>query len=154
MAAAHPVALPYRLCFNWFEPLMAFAGALQVLFDPASYVALALPNQRFIAGTQPLYTQISGGWLILAFHDAVTLRVYNRNVQVWKLVLAAGLVSDLIYYFSAYQELGFDRFVYPSLWEKGEWITFVTGYPPLLMKVAFLLGLGVGSGTEKVVKRS
>lgn len=139
----HPIPFIYRLCFNYIEPLMAFSGALQVHFSPESYLKIALPSLVYKPSDQPLFTQILGGWLIIAFHDAITLRVFSHDVRVWSFILGATLLSDLSYGYSFYQDVGLARLLNPLLWSGGDWVMMVTTLPPLVLKITFLAGLGL-----------
>ena len=147
----HPIALIYRLTFNYFEPFMAFAGAMQLHFDAPTYLSIANPNITYYQSIQPLFTSIMGGWLMLAFNDAVTLRVFSRDVKVWWFIIATHLISDIAYSAAVCQDIGLVRFFNPMLWNGMDWFTIGTTIPPMVLKVAFLLGIGVDS-TENAAK--
>lgn len=129
---------------------MATGGAVQALFAPQDLLRLELPSVPYTAAIYPLFPQHAGAWLMLAFHDAVTLRLYPDDVRVWKLVLGAGILSDLGYVYSLFVGMGgAARFLNPGAWSAGEAFTVVTTVVPLAVKVAFELGVGLGEGKGK-----
>ena len=144
----HPVHWIYRLTFTIIEPFMAFMGVCQIHFDPASYLAIANPNVVYVSTMQPLLTSILGGWLVILFNDLVTLRVFSWNVKLWRLVLSAHLLSDVAYSYAVYQDMGTARFLSPWVWSKVDWLTLGTTIPPMVLKIAFLLGVGVDVSGE------
>jgi len=153
-APQHPIHFIYRLVFNYLEPLMALAGVAQVHLTPEAYMSTVFPSQRFIPSMQPILTQITSGWFILIFHDLVTLRIYNRDARVWKLVIAANLLSDIAFTYSTYQELGAARFINPSLWTANDQLTLIPTFIPLVLKVTLLLGLGIRATVEDVARKN
>lgn len=142
---AHPISFVYRLVLTWLEPMLAFGGVIQVLTDPLSYLSIANPNAHahYNPALHPIFTQIAGGWMIIVFNDVVTLRVFSRDVKVWSFVLGAHLVSDIIYTYALYEDLGFERFFNVMVWNFNDWLTIATTIPPMLLKVTFLMGIGV-----------
>jgi hypothetical protein len=143
MMDPHPIPLIYRITFNFFEPFMAFAGAMQAHFDAPTYLSIANPNIAYHPSLQPLLTSILGGWLIMVFNDAITLRVFSRDAKVWRCILSAHLLSDLAYALAVCQDLGVARFFNPLLWNAMDWLLIGTTIPPMVLKVTFILGLGV-----------
>lgn len=133
---------------------MAIAGALQASFDAPGLLAVATPNAlpHYHPMLQSLFTQLAGGWLLIAFHDIVTLRAFSHNRTVWRCVLGAGLVSDACYVASVVQDLGVARFINPVLWTKGDWLTITTTLAPMAFKTAFVLGVGMGKNPFSQVK--
>jgi hypothetical protein len=143
--ATHPIHWIYRACFHYFEPLLALSGSVQITFNAPGYLAIANPNITYDKSLQPLFTSIMGGWLMLAFNDAVTLRVFSRDTKVWWYVLFAHLISDIVYAYAVYEDLGAERFFNPMIWNAWDWLTIGTTIPPLVLKVGFLLGIGVNN---------
>jgi hypothetical protein len=150
---SHPISPIYRLVFNFFEPFMAFAGGMQIWFDAPSYLAIANPNVTYHASLQPLFTSILGGWLIVVFNDLVTLRVFSRDVNVWRCILAAHLISVILYSVTVCQDIGAAQFFNLLNWSKLDWLTIGTTIPPLPLKITFLLGIGVNSDQHATSER-
>ncbi len=149
----HPVHWIYRLAFTIVEPFMAFMGVCQIHFDPTSYLSIANPNVVYDSAIQPLLTSILGGWLVITFNDLVTLRVFSRNVKLWRLILSAHLLSDLAYSYAVCQDMGLVRFLNPLGWSGVDWLTLGTTIPPMVLKVAFLLGVGVDASKSDEHRR-
>jgi hypothetical protein len=140
----HPVPLIYRITFNWVEPFFASAGALQAYFFPQSLQAIETPSIPYRPVLQPLFTQRTGSWLLLAFNDAVTLRA-TRAAVIWRLVLAGGLLSDFFYTLSLLEDRGAARFWNPLAWDVNDWITMTLTLVPMAIKAACVAGVGWGT---------
>jgi hypothetical protein len=140
-ASPHPVPLVYRITFNWIEPFFATAGALQAYFAPRSLQEIETPSITYSPNLQPLFTQRTGLWLLLAFNDAVTLRA-TRDVRIWRLILAAGLFSDFFYTLSILEDRGATRFWNPLAWDVNDWITLVLTIPAMVIKASCVSGVG------------
>jgi hypothetical protein len=154
--ASHPIHWIYRACFHYFEPFLALAGSIHVTFDAPGYLAIANPNVKYNKSLKPLFTSIMGGWLIVAFHDAVTLRAFSRDTKVWWYILFAHFISDLAYAYAVCQDLGAERFFNPMIWNVWDWLTIGTTIPPMVLKVGFLLGIGVNTTerNENILKKT
>jgi hypothetical protein len=137
---SHPIPLVYRIVFNYLEPIMASLGALQALFKPRDLILLATPNVPYTSATQPLLTQLAGGWFLLVFHDIVTLRL-TRDLRIWRAVLGASLISDIFYTLSMVQDKGATEFFSLLGWKGTDLASFVMTLIPMLFKVGFLLGI-------------
>ncbi|KAF1816566.1 hypothetical protein P152DRAFT_388585 [Eremomyces bilateralis CBS 781.70] len=134
--------LPYRIAFNWIEPFVATSGALQAYFAPHSLQQIETPSIPYHPRLQPLFTQRTGLWLLLAFNDAVTLRA-TRDVRIWRLVLAAGLFSDIFYTLSILEERGAARFWNPAAWDVNDWTCLALTIPAMVVKLACVAGVGL-----------
>lgn len=151
----HPIAWYHRIGFTWIEPILAIGGVIQTLFTPYKYLAIAHPNLTWLLDTpnatnalvrpalQTLFTCIAGGWSILTFNDVVTLRVFSREPRVWQCIIAAHLISDTVYCLALIQDVGAAQFFNPMTWNAMDWLTQLTTLPPMALKIAFLLGVGV-----------
>jgi hypothetical protein len=137
------IPFAYRLCFHWYEPLLAFLGAIQSYLSPKDLCATATPGVQYHESMHPIFTQLAGGWVLLAFNDAVTLRL-TQDVRVWTSLLTAGLLSDIIYTSSLYEDLGPAIFWNPAKWTFIHALTLGTTIPPLLLKIAFIARIGLG----------
>ena len=154
---AHPIHPIYRLTFNWLEPILAVGGIIQILYTPYTYTAIShptlhaslAPHHALHDPLQTLFTCIAGGWAILAFNDLVTLRIFARQPDVWRCVILAHLCSDALYVLALAEDVGFAHFVDPRVWSGEEWFTNVLTLPPLVLKVALVMGVGVDYGYGK-----
>jgi hypothetical protein len=142
------IPLTYIIAFTWIEPFMAFSGALQAYFAPQDLIALTTRQPTYTSSLHPLMTQIAGGWMLLAFNDAFTLRL-TEDIRVWTALISAALLSDLLYTLSLYEGLGAEMFWNPFLWDSAGWLTFWTTVPVTILKVAFIARVGLGRAWEK-----
>ena len=178
-----PSAIPplYTLLFLYLEPTFALLGTIQILLSPlttfsidhphmhARLVSLSAINPSLLPTLQPIFTLIAGGWLVLLLNDFILLRRFrNRGAtgrEVWRVVLALHLVSDVVYLGSLVGDVrlglldrglvgdggiegwwrAFLMFWNPTRWGRGEWLTNVLTLPFTVGKVAFLCGCGVGA---------
>lgn len=152
---------PYRILFTTLEPLLATAGALQALFFPSALLSSTVPSVPYAPNLSPLFTQMTGSWLMLAFHDFVTLRSVaaddnNSNneeeVRVWRHTLAASSISDVFYNASLVQGMGAAVFFNPLRWDPVTAVAVITSVGPFVGKLCFLAGVGLPK-TEAARKR-
>jgi hypothetical protein len=136
------IPFAYRFCFHWFEPLLAFLGAVQSYLSPQDLCATATPSVQYHISMRPIFTQLAGGWLLLAFNDAVTLRL-TQDIRVWTSILTAGLISDTFYTMSVYEDLGPAVFWNPTKWSFIHAFTLATTLSPMLLKIAFVGRIGL-----------
>ncbi|KAK8086935.1 hypothetical protein PG994_001909 [Apiospora phragmitis] len=143
-----PIPLTYRIIFNYAEPLMATLGAVQAVVAPRDLLRLSLPSVPYTTAMYPLFSQMCGAWLMFAFHDVVTLRIY-QHVHIWKHILGAAILSDLGYVASLVQSMGLAWFCSPLRWDGANAFTVVSTLLPLLAKIFFVLGVGLPRSTPK-----
>lgn len=139
----------YRLTFNYIEPFFATLGAIGIIADPETVVQGQTPHaaihySKAAAQLRPLTFQTAGGWLLLAFHDVFLLR-YTSDVNIWRLVMTGGLISDIVYSYSIWLDIGTAQFFDPRLWSAADSFLVLTTLYPLFAKIAFLLGIGLRS---------
>ncbi|ORY64102.1 uncharacterized protein BCR38DRAFT_434011 [Pseudomassariella vexata] len=146
------IPLPYLLVFHYVEPLFATLGALQALLSPGALVHMSLPSISYTPALRPLFTQLAGSWLMFAFHDAVTLRIYRDDVRIWRHILGAAILSDVGYTASLVQSMGWEWFLNPLRWDLVNGFTILSTVGPLVAKVLFVLGVGV-PGDRKLGKK-
>lgn len=146
--ATHPIALIYRIVFLYIEPFIAFLGACQALFIPTTLLAAQTPNASlyYRPELRPLTTQIAGGWLFLAFNDFVLLRVFPKDVKVWRYVLMGGLLCDIVYTASIVMDFGVQRFFDVRMWSVVDAGVILATVLPMALKVPAALGVGMRVG--------
>jgi hypothetical protein len=140
-----PIPGAYRFLFTTFEPLLATAGAAQAFFFPSALLASTVPSVPYSPALSPLFTQMTGSWLMLSFHDFVTLRsaAYRDDVRIWRHTLAASAISDLFYTASLVQSMGSALFFNPLRWDAMTAVAVLTTVTPFLGKLCFLAGVGL-----------
>ncbi|KAK5635234.1 hypothetical protein RRF57_010946 [Xylaria bambusicola] len=143
--SASPIPRVYRVLFTTFEPLLATAGAINAFFFPSSLISSTVPSVPYSPSLSPLFIQMTGSWLMLAFHDFVTLRSadFKDDVRVWRHTLAASAVSDVFYTASLVQSMGLAWFFNPLRWNMVNAVAILTTVAPFLGKLFFLAGVGL-----------
>jgi hypothetical protein len=150
-------SIPYlpRLLLTSIEPVFALGGVLQLLTNPHFYTATLSRSETSsihpaAQGTSWIYTQLAGGWLLVAYLEAVALRL-NDDVRVWRIVCAGILLSDLCYCWGAAQASGgWAEHVKVTEWTGLEWLAAVTTWPFVLVRLGIVGGLW-GEGKVKRV---
>ncbi|KAI0200533.1 hypothetical protein F4808DRAFT_428154 [Astrocystis sublimbata] len=147
MSSPSPIPSVYRTLFTTIEPLLATAGALNALFAPAMLLKSTVPSVPYSPALSPLFTQFTGSWLMLAFHDFVTLRSadFRDDVRVWRHTLAASAVSDVFYTASLVQSMGSALFFNPLRWDVMTVTAVLTTVAPFIGKLFFLAGVGLSN---------
>jgi len=152
-----PIPPIYRLTLTTIEPVLAVAGALQALLLPHIYTSTmtrgAVP---YLAPAQFLYTGLAGGWLLLAFNEAVVLRfnfANDDNPALWRAMAGGMLLSDAATFHSAAQAVGgWAAWVRVGEWEGADWMVFLTTVPFFVVRVMIVLGVGL-QGTARRTRR-
>ncbi|KAI0402155.1 hypothetical protein F4802DRAFT_386582 [Xylaria palmicola] len=157
--SASPIPWAYRFLFTTIEPLLATSGAINAFFSPSTLLGATVPSVPYSPALSPLFTQMTGAWLMLAFHDLVTLRsaAFRDDVRAWRHTLAASAVSDLFYTASLIQSMGTALFFNPLRWDMMTAVAVTTAVTPFFGKLCFLAGVGLSTtgaakGGEKKTK--
>ncbi|KAF2672333.1 hypothetical protein BT63DRAFT_194064 [Microthyrium microscopicum] len=138
--ASNQIPLTYRVMFNWIEPIQASIGAFQAYFLAHALAEAETPNIKYHSGLQPLYTQKTGAWLLLASHSIVLH--YTQDPNLWRLIQVGGLFSDVFYLLSLYEDRGPARFWSTSLWTPNDWAVIIASVLPFAIRIACVAGLG------------
>jgi len=142
------VALPYQILFLYFEPFMAFGGAILCHFKPALFLNTMSPTAIYAPSNQVIYDQVAATYTLFAFNEAVVLRVTN-DLRVWKTILLGILVCDIIHLYASYTALGAATFWDPRLWRWGDAINLGSLWGQAVIRVAFLLNVGLDKGEKE-----
>ncbi|KAI0974856.1 hypothetical protein F4678DRAFT_353187 [Xylaria arbuscula] len=158
-ASVSPIPRAYRLLFTTFEPLLATAGAIQAFFFPSALLSSTVPSVPYTPSLAPLFTQMTGSWLMLSFHDFVTLRSdgLKDDLRVWRHTLAASAISDAFYTASLAQSMGPAWFFNPLRWDVVNAVAIITTVVPFLGKLFFLAGVGLpkdGAARKRDAKKT
>lgn len=141
----------YRVLINTLEPLFAFSGAILLLIKPQQYLDSLTRGQgggAYDPSQQWVYTQLSGGWLLIVFLEAVILRLVD-DLRVWRLVCIGILLSDICYTHSCAQALGgWSEWLNVTHWTLEDWTVTITTWPFVLTRVAIVLGFGIRGGSS------
>ncbi|KAF2740378.1 hypothetical protein EJ04DRAFT_507915 [Polyplosphaeria fusca] len=141
MASELYIPLPYRLLLLYIEPLFAFNGALLCLFSPALFLQ-TFTTASYRADHQVMFDQLAATYILFAFNQAVVLRI-TKDLQVWKAIILGILMCDIVHLYAAWNVMGTEAFVNPSFWRWEEVVNFSLLYGPGVLRIAFLLEIGV-----------
>lgn len=127
------------------EPVCAFAGVLTLVFAPSLYTANM--TRQALTTIEPasefIYTELLGGWLHLAFTEAVVLRLVD-DYRVWRLLCIGMLLSDAAYVHSCAQGVGgWGEWVHVSHWTADEWAVTLSTWPFVVARLAIASGVGM-----------
>ena len=147
---------PYTLFFLYLEPLFAFLGALQAAFLPSRYLTFFTPRTHPLISTdaqitdsvfQVPFDQVAACYVLFAWNEAITLRVARNDIRVWKAIVGGIAMCDVLHLGGTYRAMGPEAFLSPALWRSEDWINLLLLWPPLAMRIAFLMEVGVKKGT-------
>lgn len=139
--------IPYLFRFPllFLEPLFALSGAILVYTQPSNYV-MTMSRSAVTAvdsSTKFVYTELAGGWLHLAFTEAIVFRLVD-DARVWRLLCIGMLLSDVAYCHSCAQAVGgWSNWVVLSRWTIEDWIVAITTWPFAFARLAIVFRLGV-----------
>ncbi|KAI1269764.1 hypothetical protein F5Y18DRAFT_371438 [Xylariaceae sp. FL1019] len=131
----------YRHLFTTIEPLLATIGAVQALFFPTLLLSSTLPSIPYTRTLSPFFIQMTGSWLMLAYHDFYVLR-REPSIHAWRQTLTASAISDVFYTTSLVQSMGPAWFFNPLRWNVVNACTVITTVGPFIAKLLFLAGVG------------
>ncbi len=151
--------LAYRLFFLFVEPVAALVGAYYAHFRANEYRTLidAASTRRWASsaapprGTQVALSQLAYLSFFFAVNEALVLRS-TADLGVWRTVLAAQRVGDLGHLYAS-RPLGLQVYYEARAWnimDSGS-VPFV--YLGAAMRIAFLLGVGLGGRPSKTAPR-
>lgn len=140
----------YRFLLLNVEPVCAFGGVLMLFFAPSVYTGTM--TRRAFTSIEPasgfIYTELLGGWLHLAFTEAVVLRSVD-DYRVWRLLCMGILLSDAAYVHSVAQALG-GWSVWAQLggWTVEDWTVTVSTWPFVFVRLLIVSGVGMKGKVE------
>lgn len=143
------IALIYTIYFLYFEPIIAFLGGIYGFTNPDQVILGATPPILLSSASAPitpliklLVSQVSSLYLLFAWNQGIILRV-TSDIKVWKALFVGMVISDVGHLFSlcvADPSTFFDVLS----WRSTDWINEGTLLMGLALRVAFLMGFGVG----------
>ncbi|KAE9365464.1 hypothetical protein N431DRAFT_420643 [Stipitochalara longipes BDJ] len=143
MANSH-IPLFYRVFFLYIDPLFCLSGIYLCLFDHAAYLELGVPRALTRHSASPLTSHlitVLGAWSVSIFALQTLLLQQYRDVKLWKIFMFAILLTDLGMVYAVYEA---DPVMATSVskWESGEWTNHGILGLVIVMRTAFLLGVG------------
>lgn len=146
----------YTLFFLYVEPISAIVGAYFAHCLPATYLLLthaesapSLGHKLPISTTVTL-SQLANLYLLFAINEGLVLRA-TSDLRVWRTLLFGLLVADVGHLYSL-KDLGHEAYWHFWTWNAMAWGNVGFVYMGAMTRIAFLLGLGVGSPDSKNFK--
>ncbi|KAI1791078.1 hypothetical protein LXA43DRAFT_1013369 [Ganoderma leucocontextum] len=158
--ALSAIPLAYRLFFLYIEPVSALVGSCYAGGFPAKYLAYltASPSAADLTRTLPPPTatlavlyQLSNLYFLFALNEALVLRS-TASLRTWRVLLFCLLIADFGHLATmiplALEKGWAEVFVRFWAWDAMEWGSVGFVYAGASMRMAFLLGLGLGEGAK------
>lgn len=147
-AQIHPV---HRVWHLYIEPFNAFYGAVLCARSPLLYLSVMSPRanlSHYHPELQVVFNQLAATYLLFAFNQAVVLRMADGNLRIWRGLLAGMLLCDFVHVWATANALGGAGVASPALWRVFDWVNVVMLIIPLVLRSAFLAGVGVSEGRK------
>lgn len=150
------VASLYRYFFLYIEPIFALIGAYYSLLDQQTYLdmthANSSPKHGISTSTQIVLTQLSNLYFLFAINEALVLRA-TSDLKVWRALLFCLLIADIGHLYSV-RAVGVHVYWDVFGWNAIDWGNVPFVYAGASIRLAFLLGFGVGPSKHHAVRRS
>ncbi|KAH7141444.1 hypothetical protein B0J13DRAFT_556847 [Dactylonectria estremocensis] len=134
------IPLVYRALFLYYEPFVAFLGAGIVHFTPAKFLNTMSSNAKYAPDNKVIYDQLAATYFLIAFNNAVVLRVTN-DIQVWRAMQIGMLLCDVLHLYGSRITLGSLVFWDPRSWRREDWVNMGSLCGPAAIRLAFLAGV-------------
>lgn len=145
-AGAVSISNVYRCFFLCIEPFSALIGAYYSLFQQRAYLELthisSAPEGVVPVCIQIILAQLANMYFLFAINEAVVLRA-TSDLNVWRAVLFCLLVADIGHLYSV-KSLGWHIYWHVPAWNAIDWGNVAFVYAGASMRLAFLLGFGIG----------
>lgn len=147
----------YRLFFLFIEPVSALVGAYYAHLDQRTYLELtdatSSPTGAGVEGgsavprgTTIVLSQLANLYLFFALNEALVLRS-TGDLRVWRTVLSLLLLADFGHLWTV-RPLGWSVYWRVDTWNAIDWGNVPFVYFGASMRIAFLLGVGLGRGSD------
>jgi len=138
------IPLFYRVFFLYIDPLFCLSGIYLCFFDHATYLEMGIPRALTHHSSSPLTSHlltVLGAWSVAIFALQTLLLQQYRDVKLWRIFMFAILFTDLGMVYAVYVA---DPVMATSVskWGSGEWTNHGILGLVIVMKTAFLLGIG------------
>ena len=150
------VASVYKYFFLFIEPISALTGAYYSYNQQQTYLdlthAVSSPKNGIPTSTQVVLAQLSNLYLLFAINEALVLRS-TTDLKVWRTLLFCLLIADFGHLYSI-KAVGWHVYWNVVGWNAIDWGNVACVYAGATMRLAFLLGFGVGPSGQQAVRRS
>ncbi|KAH7077372.1 hypothetical protein FB567DRAFT_148821 [Paraphoma chrysanthemicola] len=141
------IPLVYRIWHLWIEPCMALGGTYKLHWRPEQYFAYMPRTSRYAPEAQMICDQLASTYLMFAIIEIFVLRVAD-DVRMWKAVIIALAACDAGHIHATWAAMGTQEFLSPWMWQGNDALTMVLSVAPFLLRLGFLLELGLKNGTD------
>ncbi|KAH7402009.1 hypothetical protein DE146DRAFT_652188 [Phaeosphaeria sp. MPI-PUGE-AT-0046c] len=147
------IPLPYRVFFQYLDPIICVWGAYMDFFDPRLVLSSHIPNPTPDIGHAMILKQRGGGMLNFGFVSAVLLR-YTYDLNIWNIVQVANFIVDVAYFWAVYEVLNVQGRLSVSTWMVEDWGAVAITGTAGVMRLAFLARVGFRKGGKSGVKKT
>ncbi len=144
----HPL---YTIYFLYLEPFFALGGTYLSIWNPERLLKgiVPLPAYTTFATSAPdpvspvitlLLTNIGSLYFLFALNEALLLRI-SKEKKVWLTVVAGMLMSDTGHLYATWK-IDPERALQLLAWTSDEWINYGTLVLGMLLRLAFVAGIG------------
>lgn len=99
-------------------------------------------SAHYTPTSQIAYDQLAATYLCFGVMEALVLRC-THDMKVWRAVVFALFLCDLGTGYAAWAEMGTREFWCPWVWEGRDGVMMGMNWVPLVVRAAFLLGIGI-----------
>ena len=150
------VASVYKYFFLYIEPIATLVGAYYSSFQQQTYLDLTHASSVPISGTptavKVVLLQLSNLYFVFAINEALVLRA-TSDLKIWRTLLFCLLIADVGHLCSV-SALGSQIYWYVPGWNAIDWGNVAFVYCGASIRLAFLLGYGVGATSQQTARRS
>ena len=147
--------LLYTTFFLTIEPLSTLLGAYFAYFHPHRYLTLTTPSVPPSALLPPstaiVLQQLANLYLLLSLLSSLLLRT-TADLAVWRVFLFALLVADVGHVWSVREAVGWEGYWKVWGWNAMDWGNLGFVYVAAVLRVAFLMGVGLPVKVKKAKK--
>lgn len=148
-SSIHPL---YRLWHLYIGPFNATFGAILSTRRPHLFLSVLSPTanlSHYHPEVQVIFDNLAATYLLIAFNQAIVLRMADGNLRIWRGLLAGLLFSDLWHIRATWLALSQAGVLWEwGKWRSHEWVNVAMLVIPLVLRIAFLAGVGVSEGRK------
>ncbi|KAM5344152.1 hypothetical protein ACJ41O_012689 [Fusarium nematophilum] len=139
---ADQIHCAYRIFFLWIDPILTVMGIYVNLFDHELATQAFFSNYPPTEELKPFVYQIGGMGMSFLCLFVLLLR-YTNDVNVWKIVQFAIILADFTMLTSMYVAMRLEGRFAVSDWRWEDWFGGVITVVCTIVRVLFVLGVGV-----------
>ena len=146
-----PIPRFYRICFSFVNPVLSLWGAIGCIATPAAALEGYSPTYAFPPATETRFLlDIVAGLLFgLACWQVFLLRARPLDLGMWKILQASTIFIDLGMLGGVTRALLDTGRTHVTKWRAFEWMEIVINGLAMLIKLLFLLNVGVNKTRKK-----